>query len=567
MQAKNLSQFNNLSPFELKDQLIAIASSDADRLMLNAGRGNPNFLATLPRWAFLSLGEFAMLEAERAYSYLDSGFGGLPERDGIVQRFEAYASHHNEADGVRFLRSAISYVKDQLGLDREAFLFEMVAAFLGCNYPTPPRMLCHTEEIVKAYLAQEMFGRLKSDSSFSVFATEGGTAAMAYIFQSLAANKLIRPGDKIAIATPIFSPYLEIPLLAEYGLEIVDIRMDSHTDWQLCDEEIAKLQDPAIKIFFLVNPSNPPSSRLSDVVLDKLELFVTSQRPDLIIVTDDVYGTFADDFVSLFARCPRNTLCVYSFSKFFGATGWRLGTIALHHDNVIDKALQALPEDKKVLLDARYATLTTEPRALRFIDRLVADSRAVSLNHTAGLSVPQQLQMALFALNGLMDRLGTYKNAAKQLIRQRYQTLYRNMGVQADHQLNDVNYYTLIDLQELGGILYGAAFESWFVQQDLGVGFLFRLAEETGVVLLPGKGFEVVDMSARVSLANLTDFEYAAVGKFTRQVLDEYYEDFKKQLDPANLNTGAAKDAGQAAATPVQADFPQFSVPKIPVAP
>ncbi|MEO7549205.1 MAG: bifunctional aspartate transaminase/aspartate 4-decarboxylase [Ramlibacter sp.] len=533
MSQEELSQIAGLSPFELKDRLMAIASSDAQRLMLNAGRGNPNFLATLPRWAFLMLGEFAMLEAQRSYSYLNSGFGGLPERDGIVQRFESFAADHRHRDGVGFLRSAISYVKDQLGLDRDAFLFEMVAAFLGCNYPTPPRMLEHTEEIVKAYLAQEMFGPLVSDGRFSLFATEGGTAAMTYIFQSLKINGLMAQGDKIAIATPIFSPYLEIPVLAEYGLEIVDIRMDSHAQWQFPDAEIARLRDPAIKLFCLVNPSNPPSTKLSDATLDKLADFVLHQRPDLVIVTDDVYGTFADDFVSLFARCPRNTLCVYSFSKFFGATGWRLGTVALHHDNVIEDLLLKLPEEEKLRLDKRYSTLTTQPRQLAFIDRLVADSRAVALNHTAGLSVPQQLQMALFALHALMDREDNYKKAAKGLIRQRYQTLYRNMGVVVKPRPEDVGYYTLIDLQDLGGQLFGADFERWFVEKDLGTHFLFRLAEETGVVLLPGQGFEVVDMSARVSLANLTDAQYVAVGKFTRQVLDEYCEDFRKQA-PAN---------------------------------
>ncbi len=535
MSEQNIDKLANLSPFELKDQLMAIASSDAQRMMLNAGRGNPNFLATLPRWAFLSLGEFAMLEAQRSYSYLDSGFGGLPEHEGIVQRFDAYASRHHDNDGVKFLRSAISYVKDQLGLDRDAFLGEMTDAFLGCNYPTPPRVLMHTEEIVKAYLTKEMFGPVKSAGEFSVFATEGGTAAMTYIFQSLRSNKLINPGDKIAIATPIFSPYLEIPVLAEFGLEIVDIRMDERTDWQLSDEEIAKLLDPGVKIFCLVNPSNPPSSKLSDATLDKVAKLVSTRRPDLFIVTDDVYGTFADDFVSLFAKCPRNTLCVYSFSKFFGATGWRLGVIALHHDNVLDDALAALPEDRKRLLDTRYTSLTTEPRELPFIDRLVADSRAVALNHTAGLSLPQQLQMALFALNGLMDRQSVYKDAAKKLIRQRYATLYWSMGVPAEHKPDDVNYYTLIDLQELGGKLYGTAFESWFVKQDLGTRFLFRLAEETGVVLLPGKGFEVVDTSARVSLANLTDVQYAAIGRFTRRVLDEYYSDFEKAETTASL--------------------------------
>lgn len=323
----------------------------------------------------------------------------------------------------------------------------------------------------------------------------------------------------------------EIPVLAEYELEIVDIRMDQHTDWQIPDDEIAKLLDPAIKLFCLVNPSNPPSSKLGDPVLDKLQSLVEHERPDLIIVTDDVYGTFADNFVSLFARCPYNTLCVYSFSKFFGATGWRLGAIALHHHNTIDDALLALPEQEQQLLDVRYSTLTNQPRALTFIDRLVADSRAVALNHTAGLSTPQQLQMTLFALNALMDRLNRYQDAAKQLIRQRYQTLYRHIGIPVDHQPDDVNYYTLIDLEELAGTLYGEAFQQWFTTTDIGIRFLFRLAQETGVVLLPGQGFEVVDTSARVSLANLTDHEYAAIGTSTRQIIDEYFHDYESTFE------------------------------------
>src|SRR5580658_504689 len=261
MLEKTHADVAKLSPFELKDRLIALASSDAQRLMLNAGRGNPNFLAMLPRLAFLSLGEFAMLEAQRSYSYLDSGFGGLPENQGIVQRFETYASNHRGSDGVRFIQSAISYVEDQLGLDQDVFLFEMASAFLGCNYPTPPRILLHTEEIVKAYLVQEMLGDTPRAGDFSLFATEGGTAAMAYIFQSLKQNGLLAAGDKIAIATPIFSPYLEIPVLTEFGLDVVDVRMDREADWQLPAAELEKLKDPAIKIFCIVNPSNPPSTK------------------------------------------------------------------------------------------------------------------------------------------------------------------------------------------------------------------------------------------------------------------------------------------------------------------
>jgi hypothetical protein len=45
---------------------------------------------------------------------------------------------------------------------------------------------------------------------------------------------------------------------------------------------------------------------------------------------------------------------------------------------------------------------------LRFIDRIVADSRDVALNHTAGLSLPQQVQMTLFSLFALLDRDDAY---------------------------------------------------------------------------------------------------------------------------------------------------------------
>ncbi len=529
MSETDWSKFTDLSPFELKDKLIEAARSDSERMMLNAGRGNPNFLATLPRRAFLRLGDFALREAERSYAYLDSGIGGLPERPGIVQRFESFAYKHEDSEGVGFLQRSITYVRDQLGLDREAFLFELVGAFLGCNYPVPPRMLPHAEEIVKAYLSEEMFGPVAHQGDFALFATEGGTAAMTYVFQSLRANKLIHPGDKIALGTPIFSPYLEIPPLADYGLEIVDIRMDEEADWQFPEAELKKLEDPDVKVFCLVNPSNPPSARLSDRCLDQLAALIDGRRQDLIVVTDDVYGTFADDFVSLFAKCPVNTLLVYSFSKYFGATGWRLGVIGLHQENAIDRALGALPEADKKELDERYVSLTTEPRGLRFIDRLVADSRSVALNHTAGLSLPQQLQMTLFALNELMDRQGHYKASAKQLIRDRYKRLYRNMGLDVQRTAEDVNYYTLIDLSKLGAQLYGKAFAAWFEEGNKGTDFLFRLAEETGVVLLPGKGFEVVYPSARVSLANLTDAEYAAIGCFTRKVLDEFYQDFQNR--------------------------------------
>ena len=515
-----------LSPFELKDSLIQLASSDANRTMLNAGRGNPNFLATLPREAFFRLGDFALAESRLAFSYMPQGLGGLPRADGIVARFEAFVAARKSDDGAAFLGRAVSYVRDQLGLSEAAFLLEITAGVLGCNYPVPPRMLQLTEKVVRDYIIKEMIGGLLPTDGIDLFAVEGGTAAMAYVFNSLRENKLIAPGDKVAIGLPAFTPYFEIPELADYQLVEVAVNADPAIGWQYSREELEKIADPAVKIFFITNPSNPPSVKINAEGLATIAGIVAEKRPDLIILTDDVYGTFADDFRSLFSVCPRNTALVYSFSKYFGATGWRLGVIAMHQDNVIDQTLKNLAEADKKALDQRYSSLTPDVRSLKFIDRLVADSRAVALNHTAGLSTPQQVQMLLFALFALMDEKDAYKAAVKKMIRSRKKALFRELGVPMTDDANSVDYYTLIDLEEVSVSLYGREFADWVRATQNPIEVLFRVAAETGVVLLPGQGFDAIRPAARASLANLNEYDYAQIGKSLRRLAGDLHREF-----------------------------------------
>ena len=57
-----------MSPFEVKNLLVKMAKKGDEgttRTLLNAGRGNPNWITTLPREAFFLLGAFAMEEARR----------------------------------------------------------------------------------------------------------------------------------------------------------------------------------------------------------------------------------------------------------------------------------------------------------------------------------------------------------------------------------------------------------------------------------------------------------------------------------------------------------------------
>ncbi len=99
-----------------------------------------------------------------------------------------------------------------------------------------------------------------------------------------------------------------------------------------------------------------------------------------------------------------------------GCTGWRLGVIALHEDNIIDKMIAGLPAPERQITDQRYEKIALEPAGIKFIDRLVADSRDVALNHTAGLSLPQQAQMQLFSLFQLMDEDNRYQESVMKIV-------------------------------------------------------------------------------------------------------------------------------------------------------
>ena len=538
MDFSDVEKLSSLSPFELKDALIKVASA-GDRLMLNAGRGNPNFLATTPRHGFFQFGLFAMTEAERSYVYMDD-VGGFPQSEGIEARFEIFTNTHRNVLGVRFISAAVSYVLDQLGLSAGDFIYEMCEAILGCNYPVPDRMLRLSEIIVGHYIHREMIGTHPFVGKFDMYAVEGGTAAMTYLFNSLRENHLIAPGDTIALGMPIFTPYIEIPHLNDYQLVEMNIECGPETNWQYTKQELQKLLDPKVKAFFLCNPSNPPSVRMSDEVLENL-VEIVKKRPDLIILTDDVYGTFADNFTSLFAMCPHNTILVYSFSKYFGATGWRMGVVATHEDNVLDRQIAALPQAKRKELDERYSSITTDPRGLKFIDRLVADSRTVALNHTAGLSTPVQAQMVMFSLFSLMDEPQAYKASMKRIVLRRKQALYKELGIPMVFDPNSVRYYHLLDMDDIITQMYDATFAAWALKQFRPNEALFRLARDTGVVLLPGRGFGTPNASGRVSLANLNEYDYANIGKSIRTMLSEYHALYLKQGGGTQRATAPAK--------------------------
>jgi len=230
------------------------------------------------------------------------------------------------------------------------------------------------------------------------------------------------------------------------------------------------------------------------------------------------------------AELPYNTIGSYSYSKYFGVTGWRLGTLALHEKNVFDKLISELPYSVRKRTNKRYCDMNANPSEVPFIDRIVADSRQVALNHTAGLSTPQQVQMAFFSAFALIDSDNTYKNMTIDICHHRQKLLFDGLGLELPNDPNDAAYYTQFDLLEWAEDNHGKDFANYLEQNYKPVDVLFDLAEESSIVLLSGGGgFAGPKWSIRISLANLYDQAYSEIGVALKKILDNYIDKWKNK--------------------------------------
>ena len=172
MDALTLRQYETLSPFEIKNDLAKVAVKTAKAAQvayLNAGRGNPNWIATDPRSAFFLLGQFAITESQRTM-HLPAGVGGMAKAPGIAARLSAWLDERSATPGAALLQKVVPWASERFTFVPDAFVHELVDSILGDNYPVPDRMLAHNERIVHEYLQWAMCGEPRPDGSIDLYA-------------------------------------------------------------------------------------------------------------------------------------------------------------------------------------------------------------------------------------------------------------------------------------------------------------------------------------------------------------------------------------------------------------
>jgi aspartate 4-decarboxylase len=519
-------KYRQLSPVELENVLIKEANKFAGpNKILNAGRENPNFLATMPRYAFSLLQHIATVLAEQEFDL--EGIGMNPSKKGLMEKFNKLLRKVKGRPEAKFLIKAVDRMRIICGGNKDAFIQDLVISALGSFYPDPSRIQKFAEPVLTEFLSKTIYKpNTPLKNKIKLFPTEGSSAATVYIFNSLKYNGILVPGDSIGILTPISSPYLEFPTIRNYNLTQVCIQANEHNNWEIEESELQKLADNKIRALFLANPTNPSGLSLSAKTVRRLAAIVHKSNPNLIIIADNSDAPFVETFNSLFNALPKNTIGIYSFSKYFGATGWRLATIAIHDSNIIDsRILKNAPPD----VNDRYRMNSLHPERIKFIDRLLIDSRQVAESHTAGLSTPQQTFMCICAMHDLIDTGREYNNKIKAILRIRMEDLLRPLEYKIIENDLHSNYYLIIDIiKAANGLMGGDDFGQYIYTHRDPFEFLIKLAKQYRTICLPSLAFAGPFWGIRISLANLNTGDYEMIGQNIRFLIDEYYIDFKK---------------------------------------
>lgn len=137
-------------------------------------------------------------------------------------------------------------------------------------------------------------------------------------------------GDRIAMATPFYPPYVNI--LTALGMVPVMLETGPETRFQ---PTVALLEamDPRPDGLIVASPCNPAGTMLAPDELAAIARWCHANGVRLI--SDEIYhGLTYDRAQATAAAYSPSAVVVNSFSKYFSMTGWRIGWLVLPDDLV-----------------------------------------------------------------------------------------------------------------------------------------------------------------------------------------------------------------------------------------
>jgi aspartate aminotransferase len=202
-----------------------------------------------------------------------------------------------------------------------------------------------------------------------VIVTSGGINAL---YTTLLA--LVGPGDDVLIPDPGWPNFRAIVHMT--GAMAVSYRCRAGAGYRPLAADVERLLTPRTKALVLVTPSNPTGAVLDRDDLGELDAL--AEEHDLWLISDECYDELAYDgpVVSTAAiAAPHRVVGVYSFSKTYAMTGWRVGYAVAPPRLAPTIARLQEPITSCVNAPAQYAALAAVSGPQDAMRQMVADYR------------------------------------------------------------------------------------------------------------------------------------------------------------------------------------------------
>jgi aspartate/methionine/tyrosine aminotransferase len=185
----------------------------------------------------------------------------------------------------------------------------------------------YTQSAGMPVLREALIGRLNERYGFGLelpqlVLSQGAVQGISAVFQAL-----LSPGDEVLLPDPAWPNYEMQALLV--GARPTPYALRAGAGFLPDLAELERLMTPRVRIIVINSPSNPTGAVMDhDTTRAVVELAASR---GVVVVSDEVYDDIVFEGTHVNARqfAPDSVISVYSFSKTYSMTGWRVGYLAV----------------------------------------------------------------------------------------------------------------------------------------------------------------------------------------------------------------------------------------------
>lgn len=160
----------------------------------------------------------------------------------------------------------------------------------------------------------------------SALVSDGAVASLYH-----ACHTLLSPGDEFITTDPTWNWPMAFARSVGATVKQIPIYGEEY-GYRLAPERLAAAITPKTKLIYLVDPNNPLGTACTKEEIAAIADI--ARKADAWLIHDCTYRHFAYDHTLAATLYPEKTITIYSFSKWLGLAGLRIGAIVAHPDLV-----------------------------------------------------------------------------------------------------------------------------------------------------------------------------------------------------------------------------------------